>query len=294
MVCRSCNRVLAEGTSYCLYCGAPQVEDLPETLPVGVPRPEPAKPEFVPVEVAVMPYGETVPLMEEPPMAFPEESAVTAPVEVPLVSANPVPVSEPAAPAANTRKILDIVQKFVIPGIAVVALILAVVFGISNSKLKGELESAKKARLSSEEKYQEQIEELEATVDEQEQTVEEIKAQLKDLQIDAQTYNAMVKAMTEHEIGFGTHTFQASDKFVVAKKGFTGTKVTLTAYWNKEESATVYVEHSSSCAELFFDKDSWNKTVTMTVQPKEVGFTVATFSNSVDDTTFSILILVVE
>lgn len=296
MVCRNCNRNLPEGTSYCHYCGAHQIEDLPPTVPVGMPKPDPISVNPY-AEVSPLAYGETVPANDLPPV-IPETVPVfggqppVAPVTFPEVGNLPVnPVSPP--PPGGAAGILDKLGKFALP-LAAILLVVAIVLGVSNAGLKKKLEKAESASAGIQEEYEEALEELEETISQQNQTLAEQQDKMEALQSDANAYTAMVKAMTEHEIAFGSHTFQASERFVVAKKGYTGTKITLTAHWNKEENGTVYVEHSSDCAEVSFDKDSWTKNVTMTVLPKEVGFTVATFSNSVDDTTFSVLILVVE
>lgn len=274
MVCRNCNRNLPEGTSYCHYCGAHQIEDIPPTAPAGMGGPYSEIPPVVP-ETTPVNYG-----VPTPP---------TAPVN--YAQDEKAPVSPP--PAGGSAGILEKLSKFALP-LAAILLVVAIVMGVSNAGLKKKLEKAESASAGIREEYEEALEELEETVSQQNKTLGEQRALMEALQSDADAYNAMVKAMTEHEIAFGSHTFQASDRFVVAKKGYTGTKITLTAYWNKEDNGKVYVEHSSDCAEVSFDKDSWNKNVTMTVLPKEVGFTVATFSNSVDDTSFSVLILVVE
>lgn len=297
MVCRNCNRSLPDGTSYCHYCGAHQIEDLPPTVPVGMPKPEPisVNPHL---DVPPMAYGETVPVEDLPPVmpepvpVFDAQTPATAPVKYPEPGNIPAaPVSPP--PAGGAAGILEKLGKFALP-LAAVLLVVAIVLGVSNKNLKKQLEEAESASTGISGEYEEILAQLEETIGQQEQTIADQQTRMEALQSDADAYTAMVKAMTEHEIAFGSHTFQASDRFVVAKKGYTGTKITLTAHWNNEEHPTIYVKHSSDCASVSFDKDSWNKNVTLTVLPKEVGFTVATFSNSVDDTTFSVLILVVE
>lgn len=304
MVCRNCNRVLPDDTSYCLYCGASTVEDLPATMPVGVPRPEATE---------EAPYGATAPVVDMPPVVFPETEPVkpiatapvnmggvpvmeTVPVQPPVMQVDyPVPPRKPENPvsAGGAAGILELAKKFGL-ALAAVLLVVVVVLLVSNSNLKKELAEAQDLQSGAVQNYKNQIRDLETTLQQKEQTIAELQDIADEMKLDADTYNNMVKAMTEHEIGVGSFNFQVSDRFVVAKKGYTGTKVTLTAHWSKEDNAKVYVEHSSDCAKLSFDKETWNKTITMTVLPQEVGFTVATFTNSVDDTSFSVLILVVE
>ena len=94
------------------------------------------------------------------------------------------------------------------------------------------------------------------------------------------------------------HDASASDRFfinqniVVLKRNDPGYKLTLTAYW--ENGGEVFLSYSSSSATVSFDDEEWYDTTTVTVNPHSVGATVATFTNSVDDSSFKLLIIVTE
>ena len=300
MVCRNCNRVIPDGNTYCMYCGAPTVEDLPATIPVGAPRPEPAI-----EDIPAMPYGGTVPLMEEPPMVFPEEAAGNVPVE-PVMATAPVDYAIPTPPAQNPvvnvtpaapgglQAIMELGKKFWLPILAV-ALVIIVVMGISLGSLKGKLAEAEEALSSSEKSYEDKLNELEGTVGEQKQTIADQKEQIEDLQMDADAYHEMYRAMNDYPVGKGAHHFQASERLVVVKNGNTNAKFTLTANWaTATDVEDIVVEYTSDCAMISFDRETWYTDTTLTVIPREPGFTVATFHNKLDSEVFSVLILVLE
>jgi len=246
---------------------APAYKEVPATVAVDMPKTMP---------VVEMPA--TMPVVEEPavPYAVPAAPAVATPV-----------VKQQTKPAVSGNAVVPLLIK-VSPILAAILLVVCIVLFGSMNSLKGELAEAREAA----ENYQNQCSSLENTVDQLNLTLEQQQQIMEDMQLTVDEYNAMHEVLGSTNLGSASYYFQATEKIIVVRKGDTNRKFTLTAHWR--DGGTVDVAYSSPCATVSFDKDTWVKTVQMTVMPQEVGFTVATFSNSEDSNTFSILIVVTE
>ena len=140
---------------------------------------------------------------------------------------------------------------------------------------------------------------LEATVDALEDRVDELEATviLRDETIqaltkDSKAYDAIVSGMGSGKAGYGADNFYVNDSVVVVKKGDNSQKIKLTAQW--DSGATVTISYSSSAAKLSFDTDGWERDTMLSVKPNAPGVTIATFTNSADNNTFQVLIIVTE
>lgn len=235
--------------------------------------------------------AEPVPAAEETIPVAPVEELPTVPVAVSEIPAA-VPVTPAAAPVkfakpVQTGNIMQLVGK-VAPVAAVALLVVCIVLFGQVSGLKSQLEEASQLK----EQYFSENQELQDVVEALNQTLAEQQLTIDDLQLTADEYNSMYEILTTHNVGSATYNFQATEKMMVVKMGDTGHKFTLTAYWR--DGGTVSIDYSSPCATISFDKENFVKTTPMTIIPNSPGFTVATFSNSEDSNTFSMLIVVVE
>ena len=141
--------------------------------------------------------------------------------------------------------------------------------------------------------------ELKNTVSEQSETISEQKTtisknltKISNLQKKADSFDDICESLQYANIGTAAYNFKADESIIVVRKNETDRKFTLTAHWGS--GGTVSVSYSSNAASLDFDKDSWSSTVKMTVNPRNVGATVVTFSNDVNSDKFKILIIVTE
>ena len=123
-------------------------------------------------------------------------------------------------------------------------------------------------------------------------TITQQKVQQSLLKERADYFDHILEEMCYGKTGYGSDTFFVSNSVIVVKRSNTNYKINLTAYWS--ESGSVRVSYSSGCARLSFDYEEWYRSTTLTVQPKSKGVTVATFSNTVDYTTFKVLIIVTD
>lgn len=134
--------------------------------------------------------------------------------------------------------------------------------------------------------------ELKNTVSEQKTTISKNLTAISNLQKKADNFNDMCDSLQYGNIGTAAYNFKADESIIVVRKNETDRQFTLTAHWGS--GGTVSVSYSSNAASVDFDKDSWSSTVKMTVNPRNVGATVVTFSNDVNSDKFKILIIVTE
>ena len=134
--------------------------------------------------------------------------------------------------------------------------------------------------------------ELKNTVSEQKTTISKNLTKISNLQKKVDNFDDMCEALQYGNIGTAAYNFKADESIIVVRKNETDRKFTLTAHWGS--GGTVSVSYSSNAASVDFDKDSWSSTVKMTVNPRNIGATVVTFSNDVNSDKFKILIIVTE
>ncbi|MBQ9507690.1 MAG: hypothetical protein IJR51_11085, partial [Clostridia bacterium] len=85
--------------------------------------------------------------------------------------------------------------------------------------------------------------------------------------------------------------FHTNESIVAINRLTLSSKITLTANYNTNVSISLNTE--GNAADVNFDEDSWyGSTTTLTIKPKYRGVTIATFSNSIDSDTFSVIIIV--
>ena len=136
-----------------------------------------------------------------------------------------------------------------------------------------------------------QITELQETVSTQSETINAQKTTITGLEDAAAFYDEILHRAEGEDFGYAAENFFVDTGLIVLGKDDTY-RFSLTANW--PEGGTVYVDYSSSAAVLNFDDSEWSTSTTMTVYPYSEGVCMATFSNSVDDMTFSVMILVTD
>lgn len=139
---------------------------------------------------------------------------------------------------------------------------------------------------------EQQIKTKSTTISSLRTTVAAQKREITKLKEKADDYDDMCTLMGTGNIGYAAYNFNASDSIIVLNKTDKSRTFTLTAYWSS--GGYVSLAYSSYAATVSFDSDSWNYYTTMTVEPRYVGATVVTFSNSVDSNSFRILIIVTD
>lgn len=92
-------------------------------------------------------------------------------------------------------------------------------------------------------------------------------------------------------VGYAASNFHCDTGVVVLNSFGDPLKVTLTAYWPNGGEVTTNVSNTD-VAYIDFDNDEWSKSTTMTVTPLAKGVTVVEFSNTADNNTFSLIVIV--
>lgn len=139
---------------------------------------------------------------------------------------------------------------------------------------------------------QEKISDLETTINKQNNTINSQKKTIANLKPKADNYDDICLSLKYGNIGFAAYNFKSDESVIVVRKNEKDRKFTLTANWTSY--GYVDVSYSSYAATVSFDKDSWSTSTKMTVNPHSVGATVVTFSNTVNNDTFKILIIVTD
>ncbi len=139
---------------------------------------------------------------------------------------------------------------------------------------------------------QDKVSELETTIGKQTDTINSQKKTISNLKPKATNYDDICSSLKYGNIGFAANNFKSNESVIVVRKNEKDRKFTLTANW--PSYGYVEVSYSSYAATVSFDKDSWSTSTKMTVNPHSVGATVVTFSNTVNNDTFKILIIVTD
>lgn len=106
-----------------------------------------------------------------------------------------------------------------------------------------------------------------------------------------ENYEEIVFAAELDSLGYADYNFHSNTGVIVLSKYGFPKKIALTAYW--ASGGTVDIDNSDEAvADIVFDKDSWTKSTSLTITPRSRGVSVVDFSNSVDNSTFSVIIIV--
>lgn len=138
-------------------------------------------------------------------------------------------------------------------------------------------------------KDQKAIEDLNTAVAEKDAAVAEKDAAIAELEIPAGYIDQILQNTVT---GKNEKTFYVDDNIVVLKKGETA-KLTLYTDW--ENGGITNINYTTDAAKIVFDSEFYEgDTTTLTVTTNRVGATLATFTNTVDSSTFQVLVIVTE
>lgn len=140
----------------------------------------------------------------------------------------------------------------------------------------------------------EALKEQQATILEQQDKIESQSSDLEDLEeIKKEYYTVLYLLRNNKTLGQSSNQFKVDHPVIVLKKSTKTEQIELTTSWNSH--VTVSVDYLGSSARLNFDEDTWyGSSTTLTVVPYKSGPTLATFSNSINSQTFSVLIIVTD
>jgi uncharacterized coiled-coil protein SlyX len=157
---------------------------------------------------------------------------------------------------------------------------------------------------------QQQVDSLNTALTQKNQSISDLEAKVKELQTQIKSlqqtagsnssnynnlkydYDRLVSAM-KGNVGAASDRFRVSKGCIVMKKSASPINVTLTAEFNAH--VTVTTNRSGSSADMTFNQSSWSgTTTTLKVTPRSVGITTVTFTNNLDNQTFTVIIIVTE
>lgn len=295
MNCHNCGRQIAEGSGFCPYCGTPQNKTngpqqafqrpmQPQTGPVQVP-PAPTVTQAPPAP-PVTQAPPVPPIAQIPPISPVTQAPPVMPVS-PVASAEPIPQKPAKEPKPKgTKKPFPVLA--LILGILLLAAIglniyQYILLADANTQVtkaesrldtvQGELDRKSQEAAG----LQEQVDFLDGYVMELEE---------------AAWVSDHLRSIAEYgNFGYAADNFRTDTAIYVVSQNATE-QLTLWANW--PSGGTVYVDYLGEAAWLNFDQNSWKTSTTMTIDPDQPGISIATFTNSVDDKTFSILLIVTE
>ena len=161
--------------------------------------------------------------------------------------------------------------------------------------LKEQLSSGSSAAEDLNEKIDQLTKDLTASqndVSKRDVVIEEQAALIKALEPYAANYETIINELLGQKIGFAANNFCANRSAIVLSMSEKYKQFYLTANW--PEGGTVYMDTTGTAARLEYGADSWDSGVTMTVHAQAPGVCIVTFSNSVDDSVFKVLVIVTE
>lgn len=214
----------------------------------------------------------------KPTVIVPKE---TAPVKI---AAQPAPTTNQQKKRGKSGNAANIIIGLVIVSLGCVCGYLLYQLNMANAT-NTQLQATIQEYVTTIENQSDKIEDLESDIS-------DYKKKVNSLQTTASQYNHIVTNLQYGNIGYAANHFKADESVIVVRKNETDRKFTLTAYWGS--GGTVSVSYSNYCATVDFDKDSWSRTVSMSVDPYKVGATVVTFSNNKDNYKFKVLIIVTD
>lgn len=248
----------------------------------------------------------------EEPVAAPAEEPVAAPVAEPVAEPAPAPVVE--APVVTAPVMLDPeeVDNYVeeiapqkekkakkpVVGIVITLIIAILLAGFAGLVVYDDITlrnvladtqaQADELALANQQLGQENFD-LQKDLQAAEKQVEELGTQAEEAGKYQDIFEHIVEKNAE---GVAADPYFVSDNLLVMKKGETK-ELTIYADWDKDASASLTC--SSKAASIKFADETWDGlTTTLEVTASEEGVCLATFTNSADEGTFQVLIIVTE
>lgn len=109
---------------------------------------------------------------------------------------------------------------------------------------------------------------------------------------DAKPYNTLISALQANDLGYAAKNFQVDKSILILKRSEASKKLVLTAFW-PDGGSVDFSFSDSSVASLSFDDHNRSTSTTLTVMPKSEGVTAVTFTNDVDSSTLSVIVIVI-
>ena len=106
----------------------------------------------------------------------------------------------------------------------------------------------------------------------------------------SEAFDALVDFANGHNPGGSSDIFRISEAVVVMKTSDAPRSVLLTTDFNP--NSIVRRELDGDAADVAFTEDKWGSSTPMTITPKHAGTTIATFSNTNNKQTFTMLVIV--
>ncbi len=140
------------------------------------------------------------------------------------------------------------------------------------------------------------VDNLNSTIIEKDNQIKSKDSKIASLTNAAESFQDIIDTVEYGNLGYASSNFHSSESIIVVGENEQNRNFTLTAYWSNGGNVSVdydwYSGRYSPSAYVNFTQDSWNTSVTMSIEPKHSGVVVVTFSNDVDSQTFDVIIIV--
>lgn len=287
MNCPYCGSELPQNSKFCRFCGA-NVQTAPRPKPTPTPKPKPVPD----------PAPKPVPQPKPAPKPGPALLIVLAVLLAAALGLNAYQylqsrksageneqLSSEAADSAQTlrqsEKELENAQK-----------------RAENAETRAELAESRAGELEQEladttaqlEDVSASYENLAASEESWKEMADAYASELEGENAKSEAFDALVDFANGHNPGGSSDIFRISEAVVVMKTSDAPRSVLLTTDFNP--NSIVRRELDGDAADVAFTEDKWGSSTPMTITPKHAGTTIATFSNTNNKQTFTMLVIV--
>ena len=291
MNCPYCGSELPQNSKFCRFCGA-NVQTAPRPKPTPTPKPKPVP------DPAPKPVPQPKPAPKPGTGRSPALLIVLAVLLAAALGLNAYQylqsrksageneqLSSKAADSAQTlrqsEKELENAQK-----------------RAENAETRAELAESRAGELEEEladttaqlEKVSASYERLAASAAPWDEIADAYAAELVNADAKSEAFDALVDFANGHNPGGSSDIFRISEAVVVMKTSDAPRSVLLTTDFNP--NSIVRRELDGDAADVAFTEDKWGSSTPMTITPKHAGTTIATFSNTNNKQTFTMLVIV--
>ena len=217
----------------------------------------------------------------------PKPTPAPKPKPVPDPAPKPVPQPKPAPKPGTGRS----------PALLIVlAVLLAAALGLNayqylqSRKSAGELEQELADTTAQLEDVSASYENLAASEESWKEMADAYASELEGENAKSEAFDALVDFANGHNPGGSSDIFRISEAVVVMKTSDAPRSVLLTTDFNP--NSIVRRELDGDAADVAFTEDKWGSSTPMTITPKHAGTTIATFSNTNNKQTFTMLVIV--
>ena len=144
------------------------------------------------------------------------------------------------------------------------------------------------------EKKEKEIQAKENRIDELNEKISELEKNMSDSEEKVEFYDDLWFTFSDQEsYGYASNNFRVNDGIVVLKRG--GNKKTITLTANFSDYVEIDSDINGISADLEWNEDEWSgSTTTLSIIPSRIinGVTTITFSNSINNKSFKVLVIV--